>query len=266
MTGIALDQAYPGLLASGEAQLLTSLMGPPRAVEMRQRITRRNQPQNDVLYLSEGFVGRYREDRLSRRQILAIQVPGDFFDLPSYALGRLDHDVEALCQGAVRAIPHATIGQLREAAPALYHKLWHISQLDAAIHRYWVFRVGRLVGRARLANFFSEIFTRLYARGLCGPDGFKLPINQSELGEVCGMTAVHINRMVGELRAEGICSFRGAEVRIDDLSGLFATGQFDWDYLFVQDELDAELSALTGKRPRVAVPKDDQYGGKRTVI
>lgn len=265
MTGIALGRAYPGLMTSGEAQLLTSLMAPPCTTALRQRITRANQSRTEVYYLSKGFVGRYRADRLGRRQILAIQIPGDFFDLPTYVLGRLDHNVEALSPATVQSIPHATIGHLREAAPAIYDKLWHISLLDSAIHRYWVFRVGRLVGRARLANFFAEMFTRLYARGLCGRDGYDLPINQVELGEVCGMTAVHTNRMVGELRAEGLCSFRGAELRIHDLAGLFACGQFDWDYLFVENELNAELSALNGKRGCAAPPDDGVSGGAGTV-
>lgn len=154
-----------------------------------------------------------------------------------------------LSAGTLSAIPHTSIGHLRESAPELYTKLWCISLLDSAINRYWVFRVGRLVGRARIANFFAEMFTRLHARGLWGRDGFQLPINQGELGDICGMTAVHTNRMIAELRAEGICTFRDAEVRdaevrIADLPGLFAVGQFDWDYLFLPETLSAELAAM----------------------
>lgn len=250
MQGIEIDQAYPDLFSHSDANLLRSLEGAPVAFAARQRVVRAQEPVFQSVYLRQGFAGRYRADRLGRRQLLALQVAGDFVDLPSFVLGHLDHDVETLSAVSIRGLPHATIADLRLSAPALYDKLWRISLIDAAIHRYWVFRVGRLVGRARVANFFAEIFTRLYARGLCGLDGFELPINQTELGEACGMTAVHANRMIAELRAEGICSFTSAGVRIADLPGLLRTGQFDWDYLFLPEEVSVTLAGLAGRLPR----------------
>lgn len=265
MRGIEIDQAYPDIFSSSDAHLLASMQGAPLSFETRRRVVRANEPVYQSVYLCRGFAGRYRADKLGRRQIVAIQIPGDFVDLPSFALGHLDHDVETLSAVTAGALPHEMIAELRLAAPLLYDKLWRISLIDAAIHRYWVFRVGRLVGRARVANFFAELLVRLFARRLCGMDGFDMPINQSELGEACGMTAVHANRMIGELRAEGICSFTGSELRNHDIAGLVATGQFDWDYLFLPDRTAAVLAEITGKLPRPPLKGDEDWVGEKSM-
>lgn len=262
MGGIELDRAYPGLFSKSDAHLMESLQGPEMTFGPRQRVVRANEPLGQSVYLRSGFVGRYRSDRQGRRQILALQIPGDFVDLPSYVLGHLDHDVETLGNVSTTALPHQAIGHLKQSAPALYDKLWRISLMDAAIHRYWVFRVGRLVGRVRIANFFAETLVRLYARGLCGLDGYVLPINQSELGEICGMTAVHANRMIGELRAEGICTFADSQVRLDDFAALVAAGQYDWDYLFLPDAISLRLSELAGRKSRPAGAGDEHWTGQ----
>lgn len=249
MAGIDIDRAYPGLVSQSEAQLLAALMGSEATLGPREYVARAHDLQGRSVYLARGFVSRCRSDQRGRRQILALQIPGDFVDLPSYRLGHLDHDVETLGTVSVRGLPHCAISHLRQAAPALHDKLWHISLIEAAIHRYQVFRVGRLAGRARIANFFAEMLVRLYARGLCGLDGYELPISQCELGEACGMTAVHTNRMIGELRAEGICTFSGCEVRLGDFAALVAAGQYDWDYLFLPAATSAALARLAGRTP-----------------
>ncbi|ARJ69953.1 Crp/Fnr family transcriptional regulator [Paracoccus contaminans] len=264
MQGIDIVRAYAGLLSEGDAQLLASFLGTETPLGPRQCLARAHQPLDRSVYLVRGFVSRHRADRLGRRQILSVQIPGDFVDLSSYRMGHLDHDVETLGEGAVRDLSYRAVGHLHQTAPALYDMLWRIVLIDAAIQRYQVFRVGRLAGRARIANFLAEMLVRLYARGLCGLDGYELPISQSELGEACGMTAVHTNRMISELRAEGICSFSGFEVRLNDFAALVATGQYDWDHLFLPAATSAALSRLAGRKPAHPLPAAAACWGRGT--
>ena len=82
---------------------------------------------------------------------------------------------------------------------------------------------------------------RQYARGLCTTERFDLPITQTDLGEACGITPVHANRMVGELREEGICTFSNGVVTVTDFEGLLRAGQCSWDYLFLPAEIEGQL-------------------------
>ena len=244
MPGLNLHRAYPQLFTPAEAELVTSLQGSPAKVGSRQKLAHAGVAVTACSYLLSGFAGRYRADHQGRRQLLALLIPGDFIDLPTCRLGRSDHEIETFVPATVTSLPHAAISALRHEAPDLHDKLWQVSLLDAAIERYWIFRNGRLVGRARIANLFAETLVRQYARGLCGLDGCPLPISQTDLAEACGMTPVHANRMLGELRQERICLFLDGRVEVMDLARLFRQGQFDWDYLYLPPALDARLAEI----------------------
>jgi len=230
MPGINLHRAYPDLITVAEAELLASLKTGETFLRARQRTGQPGVRITHASYLLEGYVGRFRADTQGRRQFLALQIPGDFIDLPAFMLGHVDHEIETLSPATITALPHPRIATLREAAPDTYDKLWHIALLDASIQRYWTFRTGRLGGRARIANLFAEMLVRQYARGLCGLESCRLPVSQTDLAHACGMTPVHANRMLGELREAGICLFVDGRVEVLDLPGLFRQGEFQWDY------------------------------------
>ena len=241
MKTIRIDDAYPELFDAKSAAVLASGLDDPVVFGPRQRIVEAQTSLKNAAYLSGGFVGRYRSDALGRRQFLAIQIAGDFIDLPSYRLGYLDHDINSFTAAVIRRMPHTAIDALRVDNPQIYGDLWRISLVDAAIQRYWAFRIGRLMGRARIANLFAEIFLRQFARNLCGPDRCPMPITQAEIGDACGMTGVHVNRMLGELRSEGICKLTAGWLEICDLPRLVKVGQFEWDYLYLSPAKEDEF-------------------------
>ncbi|HRO14354.1 MAG TPA: Crp/Fnr family transcriptional regulator [Paracoccus sp. (in: a-proteobacteria)] len=269
MTAMPLDRAWPDLFTPAEADLLSSLQGPCATIPARQRILRCDSARTDMLYLTSGFVGRYRADRFGRRQLLGLQMPGDYIDLPAFTLGYLDHDLDAIGPAEVRSTPHERLQGLLTRSPLICEKLWRISLIDAAIHRYWIFRLGRLVGRARIANFFCETLLRLYSRELCTIDRYEVPLTQADLAESCGMTPIHANRMLAELREEGICTFAQGSVQIAKLPELFQTGQYCWDYLYLGPELDREIrERLDGTRAtsvRTRLPLQAGTGLRRAV-
>lgn len=236
-----LHLAYPGLFDQGAAAQLSAAMGTPRQLNPRQRILRANAAGAGALYVQSGFAARYRLDRSGRRQFIGILIPGDFAGLSAFALGRLDHDIDSISSVRLQPIGHDRLVAMKTTAPELLCRMWQLTLLDSAISRYWIFRIGRLPGLARIANFFSEMLVRQYVRGLCGTDRFELPLTQSDLGEACGMTPVHANRMIGELRAEGICNFVDGAVGVGDFAALFRMGQYSWDYLYLPEQVSADL-------------------------
>jgi len=241
---MTLAQAWRALFTPAEARLLGDAGWASVAISSRQQILRAGVADQDMLYLSRGFAGRYRCDRL-RRQFLGIQVPGDFLDLPGFFLGPSGTDAEALGPVEAQAIPARRLQALEAEAPVAIDKLRRIALIDAAIRRRWVYR--RAPRRPRPdRQFFCEMLLRLYTRGLCSFGGFALPLTQVDLAEANGMPPVHVNRMLSELRQGGVCTFSQGGVSIAKLPDLFQAARYRWDYLCLGADLDREIRDRIG--------------------
>lgn len=244
MTACPIDRAYPELFTPEQVERLTQLLQPPEEHRRRTRIIRAHETLHSSLYLVSGMMGRYAVDRFGRRQFTALQVPGDYADLPAFPLKMMDHDIDALGEVTVQHTPHGGLVDILDDCPDLTRKLWRISLIDASIHRHWIFRVGRLAGKVGVANFFAEMFLRLFTRGLATVDGFDLPLSQTDLAEICGMTPVHLNRLLSELRLDGVCIFTAGKLQILDLQKLFRVGEHTRAYLYLPARVEAEVSEL----------------------
>jgi CRP-like cAMP-binding protein len=210
-----------------------------RALEARQVIVRAGTPLRHSMLLIEGIMSRYIDDRNGLRQLVAIHVPGDFVDLHAYPLQTLDHDVATMTSAKVAVVPHSQLDAIILQSPALGRKLWFATLIDAAIHRAWLFRLGRLDAVGRVAHFLCETNMRLVAAGLSDGRRFALPLTQTDLSEICGLTNVHVNRVLRQLREERLCVFRSSLVEITDPAELVVRGQFDPSYLYIDTQASA---------------------------
>ncbi len=207
-----------------------------RTIDARKTMVHAGEPLSVSMLLLEGFMCRYLDDREGMRQLVAVQVPGDFLDLHAYPLKILDHDVASLTAATVAIIPHRTLDEINAAIPELTRKLWFSTLLDAAMHRAWLFRLGRLDAVGRVAHFLSETNVRLISAGLSDGKRFALGITQADISEICGITSVHANRVLRQLREERLCVFRSSLVEILDVEGLARRGQFDPSYLYIESK------------------------------
>ncbi|WP_185999021.1 Crp/Fnr family transcriptional regulator [Novosphingobium aerophilum] len=205
-----------------------------RAIEPRSVLVRAGTMLDHSTLLIEGIMSRYIDDRNGLRQLVAIHLPGDFVDLHAYPLKFLDHDVATMTAATVAIVPHANLGTLIGENPELGRKLWYATLIDAAIHRAWLFRLGRLDAMGRVAHFLCETNTRLEAVGLSDGHRFALSLTQVDLAEICGLTPIHVNRILRQLREERLCVFRSSLVEILDPTRLAARGQFDPAYLYTE--------------------------------
>ncbi len=187
--------------------------------------------------LIEGFMCRYMDDRAGHRQLVAIHVPGDFVDLHGFPMRWLDHDIATIGPVRVACWSHASLETLTAERPKLTQMLWFSTLLDAAMHREWVFRLGRLDAAGRVAHMMCEMEARLEMVGLAKDGVFHLPLKQADIAEACGLTGVHVNRVLRALREEGLLLFRGGEAQILDREGLRRVAEFDPAYLY-PDDLD----------------------------
>ena len=186
------------------------------------------------LLLFDGLVARAHQLSEGERQITELHVPGDFADVHGFTLKRLDHDIVTMTKCRIAVVPHERLKALTEAFPHIARVYWFGTNLDAAIHRAWEVSLGRRRASPRMAHLFCELHVRLGIVELADDSGFSLPLTQDELADCLGLTAVHVNRTLKELRERGLVEFRSGKVLISDLEGLRELAEFDPSYLYLE--------------------------------
>lgn len=219
-------------LSTEEKHVLEDSVAAVRSLPGRSLMVRAGERVDHSTLLLEGFICRYMDDREGQRQLVAVHVPGDFVDLHGFPMKRLDHDVATLGPVKIATFEHRTLETITERFPHLTKMLWFSTLLDAAMHREWIFRLGRLGAEGRIAHLFCELNVRLELIGLATDGVFMLPMTQPDLAETCGITGVHVNRVLRTLRERGALTFKGNEVRILDRKMLEAIAEFESDYLY----------------------------------
>lgn len=229
-----------------ERGMLTDLVTCIRPFNAGDVLVPAHVPSHESVVLLEGTLGRVINTRDGRRQIVAVHFPGDFVDLHSLFLHRLDHDILAMRACTVAVIPHAPLHRLLRAQLPFSEKLWFLTLTDASMHREWLFRVASTSAIERVAHFLCESNMRLMAIGHSDGNCFTLQLTQPEVGEICGVTSIHVNRMLRELRQSSICSWQRNVVEIHDLGRLVEIAAFSPDYLYydaaLTDRFDAAAS------------------------
>lgn len=184
--------------------------------------------------LVEGFACRYKDLADGQRQIMEIHLPGDFIDLHGFLLNRLEHNLASLTPVKLATVPHDRLRAITERHPHLARMLWFSTLLDAAIHRERILSVGRRSALARIAHLMCELNLRLEVVGIAADGRYPLPITQSDIADATGLTAVHVNRMLKQLRDQQLLTFRGGEVVIHEWDRLQRVAEFSSGYLYLE--------------------------------
>lgn len=199
-------------------------------------IVRAGEDLNYSTLLLDGLIARFKDLRNGQRQITHVHVPGDFADLHGFTLKRLDHALLALTPCTIARASHARLREITETMPHLTRVMWFSTNVDAAIHREWEVSLGRRSAIQRAAHLFCELQVRLGVVGLADANSYALEISQAELAECLGLTAVHVNRVLRDLRERGLVEFRGGRVSLHDFPGLRRLAEFDPGYLYLQQQ------------------------------
>ena len=192
-------------------------------------------PKLSCLMLS-GFSARYHLLRDGRRQITAVHIAGDFVDLHSFLLSRMDHSVTALTDCEISLVSHAYIRDLTVSEPHFARLLWMTTTIDAAIYRQWLVAAGRLSPTSQIAHFILEMYMRLRLIDMTNGFEFRLPLSQTDLSDAMGLSLVHVNRTLQQLRRSGLIDWQGEIVRILDWEALNQIAEFNDTYLNLEPE------------------------------
>jgi CRP-like cAMP-binding protein len=218
-------------ISEGERQALAAAVSHEVQFEADQDIVREQQVAENAHLLLSGWACRSSTLPGGRRRIQSLHMGGDFIDLQAFMLKRMDHSAVALTSCRLAVIPHVRLREISETMPHLTRLLWLTTVVDAAIQRQWLLGAGQRSALERLAHLLCEVFTRLEVGGLNDGQNFQLPLTQAELGDTLGISLVHANRVVGELRSRGLVSWRGEHVTILDWPALTRLAEFDPAYL-----------------------------------
>lgn len=219
-----------------EERVLRSLIGETREVAAKSTLIRAGQRVTTSTLLLEGLMCRYKDLNDGQRQISELHVAGDFVDLHSFTLKRLDHNIMALTACKIAVVPHERLRVLSQDHPHLTRLYWFTTNMDAAVHREWELSLGRRSAIARIAHLLSETHVRLGLVGLTDGLEFRLPLTQVDLAECVGLTPVHVNRTLKLLREDGVADMQRGRVRILDLDRLHAIAEFNPAYLYLEKE------------------------------
>jgi CRP-like cAMP-binding protein len=223
-------------LSDEEKQVLASVLSPRKAVKADADMVREGDRPSESILLVEGFAARYKVLQSGKRQITAIHVAGDFVDLHGFLLKQMDHGIVALTPCTVATVAHESLREITERHPHLARLLWLSTLIDSAIHREWLVAMGRRSAREHMAHLFCELYLRLQLVGLTKDNGYEMPITQAELGDTLGISTVHVNRVVQELRADGLITWRGNWLTVDDWDRLREVAEFTPTYLSLFNE------------------------------
>jgi CRP-like cAMP-binding protein len=220
-------------LSNEEERAIRDAVAETRKVPADEVLIRSGEELSSCILLIEGWLARTRDLAGGDRQVTELHVAGDFADLHGLTLRQLDHDVMTLSDCVIAIVPHERLQRVTEDHPRIGRAYWFMTNVDAAITRELALSLGQRSALSRMAHLFCELHLRLDAVGKALPDGFEFPLTQRELSECLGLTVVHVNRTLQELRRRGLVELENRQLRMLDPRGLKGVAEFDASYLYL---------------------------------
>ena len=179
----------------------------------------------------KGLLGTSKSVADGGNQITCFHISGDMPDLHGLHLEVMDSDIRALTDCQLAFMAHQDLRRLCDHHPRLAALLWRATLVDAAIYREWVVNMGQRQAPSRIAHVFCELMLRMEAVGLAQDQSCQLGLTQEDLGQATGLSLVHVNRTLQDLRGQGLISFGQGRLTIHDWDRLVQVGDFRSDYL-----------------------------------
>lgn len=220
-----------GVLSEAEQGALHALPFRVRDFARGADIVEQGQRPTESCIILHGLVCRYKLVAGGQRQILALAFTGDMPDLQSLFLPVMDHGISCITGARAGFVPHQAVLELGRQHPSIGELFFKHTLIDAAIFRDWIANLGRRSAYERIAHLFCEVFVRMRRIGLVQQDSFRLPMTQSELADACGISPVHVNRVLQQLRRDGLIISTGEVHAIANWEALREAGDFDEAYL-----------------------------------
>lgn len=224
-------EEYTPLSDADLAELARLSSQSTRTVRARDDLLGEDDVPSSLFLIREGWACRYRTLEDGRRQIVDFAIPGDLCDLNLFILDRMDHSIGAITNLKVAEIRREDFVRLVTNFPNVTTPLWWQELVSKSINREWIVNVGQRDAQERLGHLLCEMFLRLESVGLTDAFSCDFPPTQTHLAEATGLTAVHVNRSLQELRRRGLVMLDRSRLVIPDMEALQAASMFNPEYL-----------------------------------
>jgi CRP-like cAMP-binding protein len=237
-----LESHYP--LTPEDRLSILGLPYKPRKLEAQSYILREGDRPDRCAVLLSGYAFRHKLTGSGSRQILSIHIPGEALDFQNMFLDEADHNVQTLTRADVAEVPRRALEELALEQPNVAKAILITTLVEASIFREWVLNIGRRDSRTRIAHLLCEFAFRLTAQGLKPEGDIELPMTQEQLADATGLTAVHVNRVLKGLQADGLLQMERRSMRFPDWQRIRDAGDFNPRYLHTREHA-RELQPLT---------------------
>jgi CRP-like cAMP-binding protein len=218
-------------LTDREQTAILGLSCHPAQMRPRQDIVSPGRIVDHACLIGKGLAARFDQMRNGRRQTTALHIPGDMADLHSVVRPKARWSITALAPTTVLRVPHVELRRLADTHQGIALAFWRDASIDASTIAKWLVCIGQKNARERVAHLFCEMGVRLETAGFGARHAFDLPMTQDQIADAVGITAVHLNRTMQDLRSTSIFSFNGGLVEISDWSAFAAIADFDPTYM-----------------------------------
>jgi CRP-like cAMP-binding protein len=218
-------------LTAADVATLEAATANPQRIAARKDLIREGDEPGPMFIVLDGWVCRYKILPSGGRQIMAFLMPGDACDLHIRLLTEMDHSIQTITAAEVARVSRGDMERMMREHPNIARAMYTAQLVDEGIMRAWIVSMGRRSSIERVAHLICELYLRALGIGLAKDDDFALPLSQLVLADALGMTAVHINRVLKELRLAGAMSIKRRSVTILDTAKLVEIAGFDENYL-----------------------------------
>jgi len=218
-------------LSGSELAVLETLHKRRRTFVAGRDLVHQGQSDQAAYILASGWACSYKILQDGQRQIVDFQIPSDFLGLRSVLLHISDHSIEPVTDIEVSEVLVPDLLDAFSRTPRLATAiLWAASRDEAMVVEHLV-NVGRRNAAERMAHFLLELGARAALVGMGSKAGFACPLTQYLLADALGLSPVHVNRVLRQLREDGMVTFRDGFVTFDNYARLTDFAQFDPTYL-----------------------------------
>ncbi|WP_244640441.1 Crp/Fnr family transcriptional regulator [Aureimonas glaciei] len=218
-------------LSNDEMSALDRLHARRKLFPPGRDMVHQGQVNQSAYILASGWVCSYKLLSGGARQIVDFQIPGDFLGLRSVLFRTADHNIEPVTKVEASEVLAIDLLDTFSRTPRLATAvLWAASRDEAMVVEHLV-GIGRRDAKERTAHFLLELGSRLKLVGLGSAQGYACPLSQYMLADALGLSAVHVNRVLRELREDGLVTFQNGHVVIHDIDRLMVLADFDKSYL-----------------------------------
>ncbi|WP_082711247.1 Crp/Fnr family transcriptional regulator [Methylobacterium indicum] len=220
-----------GPLGADEEAVLAGLGTGAQRVEGRQDLLAEGAAPESAVLIVEGVACRYRHRPSGARQITGYLLPGDLCDPDLVHLGRMNHSVGTIGPCRVARVPHEVLSDLTARHAGIARALRLAKLAEEETTREWMMNVGCRSAIERVAHLLCELHERLGTVGWATRSGYDFPLTQQDIADTAGLSNVHVNRVLRQLRLMRLVEVGGRRVDILDLAGLRRVAEFQDGYL-----------------------------------